>query len=113
MNSWTLHGGCKLCKNLWGKRERPFKLQRPPRLLRRKKGERDRWDVAFDAPKARPERGIDDSFDILGLRLGRQIGLVVLPLGGKMARKMWLYLQRHCSCRRVGRFSHSADLSVR
>jgi hypothetical protein len=52
--------------------------QRSHRSRRRKKGERDRGRVAFLAAKAGPERGADDRFDRVEVRLRRKVRLAAL-----------------------------------
>ena len=78
MDARLLDGGRQPRQRVGRERKARLECQRPDRPVGRKKGERDRRRVAFFAAQAGPERGVDDRFDRLEVRLRRQIRFAAL-----------------------------------
>jgi hypothetical protein len=97
MDSGALDGGREPRKGNWGERERPLERQRLPCLLRRKEGKRNLGKVAFLAPEACPEGGVDDRLDCQSVWLWRYVLLSLLARSSYMAGEALLHRGRYHS----------------
>jgi hypothetical protein len=97
MNSGTLDGGREPREGGWSQWQWPLEPERLPRLFGRKESEGNFGGVTFLAPEARPERGINNRFDSLRVRLRSQVLPIVLTRRRKLAGKMCLDRSGDCS----------------
>src|SRR5262249_61591564 len=95
MDSGAFDGGREPRKGNGGERERPLERQRLPCLLGRKEGKRNLGKVAFLAPEACPEGGVDDRLDCQSVWLWGYVLLSLLARSRYMAGEAVPHPRRH------------------
>src|SRR5439155_20943671 len=106
MNAGALNGRRELREPSGLERYRPLESERIRGLLRRQECQRDRGDEVLLASKARPERGVDQRLDRLGIRRRRDARLAALLRVGDMPDKMLIDPRGDGPSRRIRRSGH-------